>query len=208
GYLGAVLGSRLDLVGQGDRARRLVLTAALGGGAVAAILLLAPERVFELLVPFLVLGASATLAFQDQLRALVGHPETGSRRRRTVALHLVVGLASIYGGYFGAALGVLLVALIALVVAETMARVSALKNLVSAVVGLITVVVFAVFGPVEWLAALVLAPATVIGGYVGARTARKLPHGLWKGLIAGFGTLIGVILLLQAFTLISGPPTQ
>src|SRR5690606_36101276 len=123
-----------------------------------------------------------------------------SARRQPSARHVVVGLATLYGGYFGAALGVLLVALIALVLAETMARVSALKNLVSAVVGLVTVAVFAVFGPVDWLAALVLAPTTVIGGYAGARFARKLPHGLWKALIAGFGTLIGAILLVQAFT--------
>ena len=200
GYLGAVLGSRPDLAGQRHRARWLLLTSALGSVAGAAILLLTPERAFEVVVPFLVLGASATLAFQDRLRALVGHPAVGSPRRQTIALHLVVGLATLYGGYFGAALGVLLVALIALVVADTMARVSALKNLVSAVVGVVTVAVFAVFGPVDWLAALVLAPTTVIGGYAGARFARRLPHALWKALIAGFGTLVGAILLVQAFT--------
>lgn len=199
GYLGAVAGSRLDLAGQGRRVRHLLATAALGSAAGSALLLLTPERVFELVVPFLVLAASATLGFQDRLRRLVGHPQLASDRRATISLHLMVGVAAVYGGYFGAALGVMLVALLALVVDETLARISALKNVASAVVGLVTVVIFALFGPVEWLAVAVLAPATVIGGYGGARLARRLPAALWKVLIVGFGLTIGGILLVRAF---------
>jgi hypothetical protein len=93
----------------------------------------------------------------------------------------------------------MLVAMIALVLDETLARVSALKNLASAVVGLVTVVVFAIFGPVDWLAVAVIAPATVIGGYGGARLARRLPDQVWKVTIVAFGTVIGLILLVRAF---------
>jgi hypothetical protein len=198
GYLGAVAGSRLDLAGQGHRVRHLLPTAAAGSAIGSALLLVTPERAFELVVPFLVLAASGLLAFQDRLRRLVGHPAQLSPRRATLSLHAMVGLASIYGGYFGAALGVMLVAMIALVVDETMARVSALKNLASAVVGLVTVVIFALFGPVDWLAVAVLAPATVAGGYGGARLARRLPSTIWRVTIVAFGTVIGVILLLRA----------
>jgi hypothetical protein len=198
GYLGAVAGSRLDLAGQGHRVRHLLPTAAAGSAIGSALLLVTPERAFELVVPFLVLAASGLLAFQDRLRRLVGHPTQLSPRRATLSLHAMVGLASIYGGYFGAALGVMLVAMIALVVDETMARVSALKNLASAVVGLVTVVIFALFGPVDWLAVAVLAPATVAGGYGGARLARRLPSTIWRVTIVAFGTVIGVILLLRA----------
>jgi hypothetical protein len=199
GYLGAVAGSRLDLTGQRRRVRQLLPTAAVGSAAGSVLLLLLPERAFELVVPFLVLGATATLALQDRLRRLVGQPHQLSPRRATVSLHVMVGLAAVYGGYFGAALGVMLVAMIALVLDETLARVSALKNLVSAVVGLVTVVIFALFGPVEWLAVAVVAPATVLGGYGGARLARRLPDQLWKVTIVGFGTVIGVLLLVRAF---------
>lgn len=199
GYLGSVAGSRLDLAGQGRRVRQLLPTAAAGSTAGAALLLVTPERAFELIVPFLVLGASATLAFQDRLRRLVGQPHQLSPRRATGYLHAMVGLAAVYGGYFGAALGVMLVAMIALVLDETLARVSALKNLASAVVGLVTVVIFALFGPVDWLAVAVVAPATVVGGYGGARLARRLPNTVWKVTIVGFGTVIGLILLVQAF---------
>lgn len=199
GYLGAVFGSRLDLAGQGRRARHLVPTAAIGSAAGSAILLLSPEHVFEVVVPFLVLGAAGTLAFQDSLRRLVGHPSVVSPRRATITLHAVVCSAAVYGGYFGAALGVMLVALIALVLDESLARVSALKNLSSLVVGLTTVLIFGLFGPVDWLAVVVLAPATIIGGYLGARFARLLPETIWKVAIVGFGTVIGVFLLVEAF---------
>jgi uncharacterized membrane protein YfcA len=198
GYLGAVAGSRHDLAGQGRRVRHLLPTAAAGSAIGSTLLLLTPERAFEVVVPFLVLAATGMLAFQDRLRRLVGHPHQMSPHRATVSLHAMVGLASIYGGYFGAALGVMLVAMIALVVDETMARVSALKNLASAVVGLVTVVIFALFGPVDWLAVAVLAPATVAGGYGGARLARRLPNTIWRVMIVVFGTVVGVILLLRA----------
>jgi hypothetical protein len=199
GYLGAVAGSRLDLAGQGRRVWHLLPTAAAGSAVGSVLLLVTPERAFEIVVPFLVLAATSLLAFQDRLRRLVGHPQQMSPRRATASLHAMVGLAAIYGGYFGAALGVMLVAMIALVVDETMARVSALKNLASAVVGLVTVVIFALFGPVDWLAVAVLAPATVVGGYGGARLARRLPNAIWKVMIVAFGTVIGVILLVRAF---------
>lgn len=199
GYLGAVAGSRRDLSGQRQRVRRLLPTAAAGSAAGSALLLLTPERAFELVVPFLVLTASSTLAFQDRLRKLVGHPHQTSPRRAAGSLHAMVGIASVYGGYFGAALGVMLVAMIALVLDETLARVSALKNLASAVVGLVTVVIFALFGPVDWLAVLMLAPATVVGGYGGARLARRLPDLVWKVTIVAFGAVVGAILLVNAF---------
>jgi hypothetical protein len=77
--------------------------------------------------------------------------------------------------------------------------VSALKNVASAVIGLVTVAVFAIFGPVTWVAVAVLAPATVIGGYGGARLARRLPDSIWKALIVSLGTVIGLILLVRAF---------
>ena len=81
---------------------------------------------------------------------------------------------------------------------ETLARISAAKNVISAVVGLVTVVAFAAFGPVNWAAVAVLAPATMVGGYAGARLARRLPPTLWRAGIVTFGTVIGVLLLVRA----------
>jgi uncharacterized membrane protein YfcA len=199
GYVGSVLGSRTDLDGQRRRVRRLLPTAVAGGAAGCALLLATPARTFEVVVPFLVLGAAAVLAFQQRLRRVVGQPQLMSSRRQEVSLQALVAAGSVYGGYFGAALGVMLVAALGLLLAETMARISALKNVISAVVGLTTVVAFGIFGPVNWAAVGILAPATVVGGYLGARLARRLPSTVLRTLIVVFGTVIGVILLIRAF---------
>ncbi|MEV4810849.1 sulfite exporter TauE/SafE family protein [Micromonospora avicenniae] len=197
GYVASVAGSRMDL--PRPRALAPLLPTAVLGTIVGSLVLLAtPARAFEVVVPFLVLGATAVLAFQDPLRRLVGHPRDLSPRRRTVTVQAIVGLGAVYGGYFGAALGVMLVAGLALVLDATLARVSAIKNLLSAVVGLTTLVVFALFGPVNWAAVAVVAPATLVGGYVGARLVRRLPPMVLKTLIVLFGTVIGLYLLWRA----------
>ncbi|MFI5896396.1 sulfite exporter TauE/SafE family protein [Actinoplanes sp. NPDC051513] len=198
GYVSSVAGSRVDLAGQGRRVRAIIPTSIVGSAAGCALLLLTPGRVFEIVVPFLVLGAAATLAFQDRLRGLVGHPRHMSARRAAVTLQVVVFVGAIYGGYFGAALGVMYVAALALILDEPLKRINALKNVLSAAVGLVTVVVFAIFANVHWGAVLVLAPATVVGGYAGAKLARRLPARVLRYLIVTFGTVIGLILLYRA----------
>jgi uncharacterized membrane protein YfcA len=200
GYLASVFGSRTDLMAIArSRGRRrlaaLLPTAALGSALGCLLLLATPERAFEVVVPFLVLGASALLAFAERLRAHVGRL-VGDRPM--LAVHATVGLGAVYGGYFGAALGVMMVAALALVLNETLARITALKNAVSAVVGLTTVLAFGLFGPVDWAMAAVLAPATLAGGYVGSRVARRLPTPVLRAVIVTLGTVVGVILLVRA----------
>jgi uncharacterized protein len=199
GYVSSVFGSRADLAGQTARIRAILPTSIVGSIAGCALLLLTPARAFEVIVPFLVLGAALTLAFSERLRALVGHPRAMSPRRAFVTLQLVVFVGAVYGGYFGAALGVMYVAALALVLDEPLKRINALKNVLSAAVGLVTVVVFAIFAHVHWGAALTLAPATILGGYVGARVARLLPARVLRYVIVTFGTVVGLILLYRAF---------
>jgi uncharacterized membrane protein YfcA len=204
GYVASVFGSRTDLT---DLARRrgrrwllaLLPTAVVGTAIGTTLLLATPRRAFDVVVPFLVLGATLVLAFQQRLRALVGHPRDMSAQRRTVALHGVVLLAGVYGGYFTAALGVMLVAALGVVLDETLAHVTALKNAISAVVGAMAVVVFAIFGPVNWAALAVLIPATIAGGYTGARLARRLPAATLRVVIVTVGVVVGVALLIRAF---------
>lgn len=202
GYVGSVLGSRKDLrdlAAEQGRGRLLTLlpTTVIGTGIGCALLLTTPARAFELVVPFLVLGAGAVLAFQDTLKSTLTSPH---KRRGMLPLHAMVGIGSVYGGYFGAALGVMLVAALGLVIDASIAKVSALKNAISALVGFITLLVFAVFGPVNWADVAVLAPATVTGGYLGARVARRLPARILKILIVSFAGIVGVVLLVQALT--------
>jgi uncharacterized membrane protein YfcA len=207
GYIGSVVGSRRDLTDLAaedaahGRHRLLALapTSVAGTAAGSVLLLATPHRAFDLVVPFLVLGAATVLAFQNRLRGVVGHPHDMSPRRRTLSLHGMVFLCSVYGGYFNAALGVMLVAALGLVLATNLARVSALKNVLSALVGVVTLLVFALFGPVNWADVALLAPATVTGGYVGARVARRLPAPVLRALIVTFAGVVGVILLVRAY---------
>ncbi|WP_433728709.1 sulfite exporter TauE/SafE family protein [Actinoplanes sp. CA-051413] len=200
GYLSSVLGSRADLAGQRHRLPWVLPACVAGSAAGCALLLATPARAFELIVPFLVLAAAAALFFQDRLRGLVGHPRALSPRRQVITLQVVVFVGAVYGGYFGAAMGVMYVAALALVLDETLNRLNALKNVLSATVGAVTLLTFALFGPVDWPVVLILAPATVVGGYGGALLARRLPTRLLKALIVSFGTAIGLILLARALT--------
>jgi uncharacterized membrane protein YfcA len=203
GYVASVYGSRADLAAlarsRGRRALAALLPTTIAGTAIGCALLLAtPAAAFDWIVPFLVIGAACVLAFQQRLRGVVGHPRDMSTRRRSASLHAIVGLGSVYGGYFGAALGVMLVAGLGLVLDESLARVNALKNAVSTVVGLMTVVIFAVFGPVDWAYVALLTPATIAGGYLGARLARRLPPRILRIVIVTLGFAVGVVLLVKA----------
>jgi uncharacterized protein len=204
GYVASVVGSRSDLRDlaevRGRRALAALLPTTIAGTAIGcALLLLTPAAMFKVIVPFLVLGAAAVLAFQTRLRSVVGHPRDMTDRQRTVSLHVMVAVGSIYGGYFGAALGVMLVAGLGLVLDESLVRISALKNAISAVVGSSTVIAFALFGPVNWVDVAILAPATIAGGYLGARFARRLPPKLLRTIIVTLGTAVGLVLLVKAF---------
>ncbi len=198
GYLASVYGSRRDLPpGRADRYATLP-TVVVGTAAGCALLLVTPAGLFQLVVPFLVIGAALVLAFQERLRRVVGHPRDLSGRRQALTVHAMAGLGAVYGGYFGAALGVMLVAGLGLVLDETLRHINARKNLMSAVVGLVTVVVFGLAGHVDWTAVAVVAPATLAGGYLGARVARRLPAPVLRTLIVGFGLVVGTYLLVRA----------
>lgn len=200
GYFASVFGSRADLAALSPRRHlwALIPTAVAGTALGCALLLATPARAFEVVVPVLVLAATAVLAFQRRLRGLVGHPRELTERRRGIALHGMVFLGATYGGYFGAALGIMLVAGLGLVLDERLARVNALKNAVSAVVALGTVVAFAIFGPVDWAAAAVVAPASLVGGYAGARLARRLPAKALRATIVAAGLIVGTALAVRA----------
>src|SRR6266511_1268094 len=183
GYVASVYGSRTDLrdlaAKRGVRAiLGLAPTVVLGTALGCTLLLNTPPRTFDFVVPFLVLGATTVLAFQERLKELVGRPHESSPRRATLALHAAAGLA----------------------IDDLLARVSALKNAISAVVGAGAVLAYAIFGPVDWAAAAVLTPATLLGGYVGARLARRLPSTALRLVIVAFGLVVGVVLLIRALT--------
>ncbi|MEU4623567.1 sulfite exporter TauE/SafE family protein [Actinoplanes sp. NPDC023801] len=195
GYAASAAASRPELSAQGRRVLVILPTIVAGTLCGSAILLVTPREVFDLVVPFLLLAAALMMALQDRLRALAGHPGDTGPRRQTVLLQVAVFGCGVYGGYFNAAMGVLLIAILALVLDEPLRRISALKNVFSAVVGITTVLIYSVFGPVNWAVVAVLAPATVVGGYLGARIARRLPGDVLRWTIVVFATVVALVLL-------------
>ncbi len=196
GYVGIIAGARRDLHGQG---RRMVLTSVVSvvGSAVGCTLLLVlPSAVFDAVVPALVLLASAVFALQPLIRRWTA-PTPGAPDRLGTLLPTVF-LAAVYGGYFGGALGVILIATLSLFAHDSLVRLNALKGLLSLVVATVTVVYFSIGAPVEWLAVAALAPTTLIGGYVGARIARRSPERVLRAAVVVLGMTVGVYLLMSA----------
>jgi uncharacterized protein len=172
-----------------------MVTSALGAAAGCALLLLTPASAFDVIVPFLVIGASLLLAFQPRIkRALGGH---AADRRGYLLLGAAIG--GIYGGYFGGGLGVILMALLGLTVAETLNRVNVLKGMLQLIVASVSLVVFALFGPVDWLAALLVAPLSLLGGVIGGRFVRRLSEPVLRSCVVAFGLAVGVWLGIRAF---------
>jgi uncharacterized membrane protein YfcA len=199
GYLASVAGSFRDLGEQGRTLVRLLPTIIVGTAAGCALLLVTPAGAFSRAVPFLVLAAAAILALQDRIKTVVGHPHEMGTRRRAIALHGLVGLGCVYGGYFGAALGVMLVAVLGLLVQASLRRITAMKNVISAIEGVVTVVYFAISAPVQWGAVAILAPATIVGGYAGARVARRIPQRILRAAIVAYAVVVATLLFVRAF---------
>jgi uncharacterized membrane protein YfcA len=196
--LGAVAGSRPELVGQGGRARSLGALSVVGGAAGAGLLLVTPPGVFERVVPFLVGGASVVLLLGGRTRpVLPGDPLIHPGRPLLVGGGVL--MVSVYGGYFGAAAGVLMLALLVTMLPETLVRANGLKNLLLGLANIIAAVGFAVFGPVSWHAVAPLAAGLLVGSWTGPAVARRLPSGPLRVAIALAGLGLAVKLGLDAF---------
>ncbi|HXH82416.1 MAG TPA: sulfite exporter TauE/SafE family protein [Candidatus Tectomicrobia bacterium] len=195
GSLSGAIGYRRELAGQAPRMLRLGLASAAGGLAGGAVLLIAPPEAFELVVPLLLFGAVGLVAFQPRLRNLVGsrHGDQG-----TIGVPLLAGTfaTGVYGGYFGAAQGVILLSILAVLAHDSLQRLNALKNVLVAVVNGVAAALFALIGPVDWTAVLFLAIGATAGGQLGAHVGRRLPASVLRAAIMVVGTVTGLVLLL------------
>jgi uncharacterized protein len=192
--VGASLSSRQELLGQSGRVRRLALATTTGGATGAVLLLSTPPEIFEILVPVLVGGASLLLLAQPAVTRLT-RGAVGERHPLVLAGVFTVG---VYGGYFGAAAGVLMLAVLALSVVEPLARLNALKNVALGLANGVAAVGFAVFGPVRWTAAAPLAAGFLLGGGLGPALVRRLPAEPLRVLVALLGLGVAIKLGIDA----------
>ncbi|GGZ44420.1 UPF0721 transmembrane protein [Streptomyces inusitatus] len=203
GAISAAIGYRAELAGQRRRVIRLSIVAAIGGITGAALLLTLPSTAFETIVPILVALALVLVILQPRIaravqrrRELKGEPEHPDG-----GVLLMVGLllASVYGGYFTAAQGVLYVALMGMLINDSLQRINAVKNVLAAVVNSIAAIFFLFVAEIDWTAVLLIAIGSAIGGQLGAAYGRKLPPTALRALIVAVGTIAIVQLLIRRF---------
>lgn len=201
GALSGVFGYRRELAGQRPRLLRLGSASLLGGTLGAVLLLVLPDGAFKAIVPALIALALLLVITGPRINAWVArraddrgvHPEHG---------HWWVWPAlfgsGVYGGYFGAAQGVLMLAILGIGVEDTLQRNNAAKNVFGGLVNGIAAVVFVIVADVDWLVVALLASGSVIGGYIGASVGRKLPAKVLRTLIVIVGCVALVTFILKA----------
>lgn len=196
GSASAVYGFRRELVGQGTRARTLALASGCGGLLGGILLLTLPSSVFDAVVPVLILVAVALMAVQPRLAAWVSSRRNEGARDVGFAPMAIVFASGIYGGYFGAAQGVILLAVLGVFVPDDLRRTNALKNVLAGTVNGIAAVLFIVFADVAWEAVALIAVGAVVGGVIGARIGRWIPAPLLRGAVIVLGTAVAIRLIV------------
>jgi uncharacterized protein len=201
GSLSGAWATRRELNGQRRRVLWLGSASLLGGIAGALLLLWLPSKAFDAIVPILI-GLGCVLVIVQPFiarrlayrRARLG-TDAESPVLGSVLLWLAVGLTGVYGGYFGAAQGVLLIAILGIGFAESLARINAIKNVLATIVNGIAAVVFVIVSQVNWPAAIAIAVGSVFGAQLGGRVGRKLPPTLYRVIIVVVGVAAIISLL-------------
>ena len=199
GYLGGTFAQWNDIKSQVKRLW-LILPASLLGGLLGGVLLvISGEKVFHQIVPYLILLASLLLAVQDPVRAwLVRRAEKhGSGQVSPFWSILPIGLASVYGGYFGAGLSVIVLAALGLTTDESLTKLNALKQAVSFSVNVAAAVFFIFSGYVVWNVVLVMAVAALIGGWLGGKLAGSIKPATLRWLVVSIGVIVGIVYLVR-----------
>ncbi|HEU5036311.1 MAG TPA: sulfite exporter TauE/SafE family protein [Nocardioides sp.] len=194
GSVSGAVGYRRELAGQRARVLRLGVASLLGGTAGAVLLLVLPAGAFEAIVPVLILLGLVLVVFQPRISAWVArrHDATGGLPHHgTWWVWPSVLLTGVYGGYFGAAQGVLLMAVMGIGIAETLQRLNAVKNVLAAIVNAVAGLIFALVADVDWGVVLLIGIGSVIGGQLGATVGRRLPSTVLRIVIV----LVGVVAL-------------
>lgn len=198
GMLGGIFAQRRDLEGQSGRLW-MTLPVGVAGGILGGILLIkGSENAFRALIPYLILMAATLLAAQERIRRwLITQQNHHERQHSMWHVSLPAGLAAIYGGYFGAGLGVILLAVLGLVLDDTLTRLNALKQTIALAVNLSAAVYFLFSGQVLWTVALVMAVGALAGGSIGGRFAGRIRPSTLRTIVVVLGYAVAVVYLVK-----------
>ncbi|MEN6438505.1 MAG: sulfite exporter TauE/SafE family protein [Syntrophobacter sp.] len=195
GYVGGTIAQLKDLRGQERRLWFLLPAGALGGIAGGLLLLNTGEQMFRALVPYLILAAAGLLAAQGPMRNWLtrrsGHK--GSSNASELWTVLPVASAAVYGGYFGAGLSVIVLAVLGLVLDDSLTRLNALKQFISFAINVAAAVFFVFSGQIIWTVALVMAIGALVGGVIGGRFAGRIRPIVLRRIVVTAGVVISVI---------------
>ena len=203
GFLGGTLAQSKDLIGQ-RRRLWISLPASILGGLVGGILLLKTgEKLFTQLVPFLILLASILLAFQNLVRKwLLQRRQSGSQYVTSdVLIFFIVFGITIYGGYFGAGMSVIVLAILGLIMNDNLVRLNAVKQAIALVTNVTAALFFVFSGKVFWLVALVMAAGALIGGSLGGRLANRVKPDTLRVIVVTLGFILGAFYLVKTYFL-------
>ena len=189
-----VHGYRAELEGQRRRAAVLALASVAGGITGAVLLLALPGSAFKAIVPFFIGCALVLVLVQPWLSARLAGRRERSRAHGATMLASLFGIG-VYGGYFGAAQGILLLAVLGVGLNEALQRVNALKNVLAGITNLAAGIVFVIAAHVDWTVALVLAAGSTLGGLLGSRVGRRLPPEALRLLIVAIG-IVAIVKLV------------
>jgi uncharacterized membrane protein YfcA len=194
GAASGAYGYRRELEGQGARLRHLGVASALGGATGAVLLEILPASVFKDIVPVLILIACGLVAVQPRL--------TKRLATRDIKLHGGLGLAltvygtGVYGGYFGAGQGIILISLLAIFIPDDLQRLNGTKNVLAMIVNAVAAVLFVALFDINWTIVLIIAVGSTIGGQIGATVGRRLPPTLLRAVIIVVGLVAAAKLVL------------
>lgn len=194
GYVGGAWGYKNGLAGQAHRAIPLALVSVLGGVIGVGLLLVSSPAAFESLAPFLVLAACGILAAEPTITRRMNWGRVGAPGAGTL---VAWAAASVYGGYFGAALGVALLAMLGLAFKDTLQRLNALKTILQLVIGTTTAIGLSLLTPVAWEAVAIVGFASLIGGQLGAKLAQKLDDRVLRAAIVAYGVFAALWLFCR-----------
>jgi uncharacterized protein len=195
GNVSGAFGYRRELAGQRERLLRLGILAAAGSLAGAILLLSLPASAFTLIVPVLILISCVLVIIQPRLNAWTAARRAGRQARGRPVLAAGVFVSGAYGGYFGAAQGVLVIGLLGSFLDDDLQRVNAAKNVLVTIVNATAAVVFILFAYVNWLVVLLIAAGSTAGGLLGARVGRRLPPLALRILVVIIGVIAAVKLI-------------
>lgn len=198
GYAASAWGFREDMEPPpGLTMGKSIALALIGGAGGAALLLFTPNDTFNKVVPWLLLGATALFAFGPQIRAWASRSKDANASANTTKAVLGMFAVAFYGGYFNGGLGILCLALFSLLGQTQLNAMNGMKNLISALLTAIAVAVYAVGGIVEWKHTILMAVAATLGGYGGARVARKIPANVLRWGIVLTGLVMAALFFMK-----------